>query len=279
MPARTEPVTLTIAGMSWATIARPVSRSPQITLNTPGGRNSAAISASSVVRRRRGVARLEHHRVAGGDRRGELPHRHHHRVVPRRDLGAHADRLAADDRGHAAHVLAGALALEVPGGGGEEADLVDHRRDLLAAGQVRSACRCSRTSERDQLLGAGLDRVGDAEQRQRALARRGVAPVVERRRRRLHRRVDVGRRPTAGPSRTARPSTGLTTSVVRPSAASTDLPLTKFWNAFMRPIVSTGRSAASRHAPRALTHVAPCLAIAHRRRARGRSRPPSTGWR
>ena len=49
MPARTEPVIETIAGTSWSTIARPVSRSPQITLNTPGGRNSAAISASSVV--------------------------------------------------------------------------------------------------------------------------------------------------------------------------------------------------------------------------------------
>ena len=49
MPARTEPVTDTIAGVSCSTIARPVSRSPQMTLNTPGGRNSAAISASSAV--------------------------------------------------------------------------------------------------------------------------------------------------------------------------------------------------------------------------------------
>ena len=49
MPARTEPVIDTMSGMSCSTIARPVSRSPQTTLNTPGGRNSAAISASSVV--------------------------------------------------------------------------------------------------------------------------------------------------------------------------------------------------------------------------------------
>ena len=48
-PARTDPVIDTICGMSWATRARPVSRSPQITLNTPGGRNSAAISASRRV--------------------------------------------------------------------------------------------------------------------------------------------------------------------------------------------------------------------------------------
>ena len=49
IPARTEPVIETIAGTSWSIIALPVSRSPQITLNTPGGRNSAAISASSGV--------------------------------------------------------------------------------------------------------------------------------------------------------------------------------------------------------------------------------------
>ena len=49
MPARTEPVMLAIAGVSWVIMARPVSRSPQITLNTPGGKNSAAISASSTV--------------------------------------------------------------------------------------------------------------------------------------------------------------------------------------------------------------------------------------
>ena len=49
MPARTEPVIETICGMSCETSARPVSRSPQMTFSTPGGRNSAAISASSSV--------------------------------------------------------------------------------------------------------------------------------------------------------------------------------------------------------------------------------------
>ncbi len=47
MPARVEPVIDTSCGIGWATSARPVSRSPQTTLSTPGGRNSAAISASS----------------------------------------------------------------------------------------------------------------------------------------------------------------------------------------------------------------------------------------
>ena len=49
MPARTEPVIDTICGVLCSTSARPVSRSPQTTLNTPGGRNSDAISASSSV--------------------------------------------------------------------------------------------------------------------------------------------------------------------------------------------------------------------------------------
>ena len=48
-PARTLPVMATICGMGWLTSARPVSRSPQITLNTPGGKISAATSASITV--------------------------------------------------------------------------------------------------------------------------------------------------------------------------------------------------------------------------------------
>ena len=49
MPARTEPVIETICGVGWPTSSRPVSRSPATTLRTPGGRNSAAISASMIV--------------------------------------------------------------------------------------------------------------------------------------------------------------------------------------------------------------------------------------
>ena len=49
MPARTEPVIDTICGVWCSTSARPVSRSPQTTLKTPAGRNSAMISAISSV--------------------------------------------------------------------------------------------------------------------------------------------------------------------------------------------------------------------------------------
>ena len=49
IPARTDPVIETICGISCSISARPVSRFPVTTLNTPGGRCSAAISASSSV--------------------------------------------------------------------------------------------------------------------------------------------------------------------------------------------------------------------------------------
>lgn len=49
MPARTEPVMEAIAGVGCSTIARPVSRSPQMTLKTPLGRIWPMISAISTV--------------------------------------------------------------------------------------------------------------------------------------------------------------------------------------------------------------------------------------
>ena len=49
IPARTLPVIDTIRGTGSATSMRPVSRSPQMTLQTPGGRNSAISSAMSTV--------------------------------------------------------------------------------------------------------------------------------------------------------------------------------------------------------------------------------------
>ena len=144
MPARTEPVMATRAGVLCSTSARPVSRSPVTTLKVPGGRNSAASSASSSVVSGVVSRRLEDDGVAGGERRGDLPDRHHHRVVPRRDLADDPDRLAADPRGVARHVLPRRLALEHARRAGEEPQLVDHRRDLLARRSARAACRCSR---------------------------------------------------------------------------------------------------------------------------------------
>ena len=56
---------------------------------------------------RRHLGGLEDDGVAGPDRWGELPGHHHQRVVPGRDRGDDADRIAADHRGVAGEVLAG----------------------------------------------------------------------------------------------------------------------------------------------------------------------------
>ena len=45
LPARVLPVIDTMAGVGCPASSAPVDRSPQTTLNTPGGRNSAAIPA------------------------------------------------------------------------------------------------------------------------------------------------------------------------------------------------------------------------------------------
>ena len=110
--------------------------------------------------------------LPAGERRADLPDRHHHRVVPGRDLADDADRLAADHRGVALEVLAGGAALEVAGGAGEEAQVVDHERDLVL---VEGLARLAGVGglEVGDLLGALLDRVGELQQR-RAGARPGV---------------------------------------------------------------------------------------------------------
>ena len=125
-----------------------------------------------------GVAGLEDDRVAGGEGRADLPHRHQQRVVPRRHLADDADRLATDPRRVARHVLARRLALQHAGRPGEEPELVHHRRDLLARGERLDLAGVGRL-EGDQLLGVGLDRVGDLQQRLLALAGRRTSPLAE----------------------------------------------------------------------------------------------------
>ena len=134
----------------------------------------------------RGVARLEDDGVARGQRRSDLPHRHQQRVVPRRDLADDADRLAPDPRGVAGHVLPGRPALEHPRRSGEEAELVHHRRDLLARGERLDLPGVLRL-QGDELVGVRLDRVGELQQRLLALAGRRTPPLAEGRGRRRRR--------------------------------------------------------------------------------------------
>ena len=136
------------------------------------------------------VGRLQHHRVSGGDRGSELPHGHHHRVVPRSNLRAHPHRLSTDHRGHVAHVFGSGLALEHAGRACEEPNLVDHRRDLLRPGQLHRLPGVGDLGG-EHFVGTSLDRVGDAVEGERTLRRCRLAPRLERRRGRAHCIVDV----------------------------------------------------------------------------------------
>jgi hypothetical protein len=122
-------------------------------------------------------------------------------------------------------VLGRGLALQGAGRAGEEPDLVDHRRDLLRRGQPERLAGVA-ALQRHQLRGVLLDRVGQLQQRQLTLRRRGVAPRLERPRGLAERPVDV-----LGPDTGAEPNTspvvGSTRSARRPSVASTCVPPTK----------------------------------------------------
>ena len=130
----------------------------------------------------RGVRRLEHDRVARRNRRGELPDRHHHGVVPRSDLADDADGLASDDRGEPLHVLACCASLEDARGAGEEADLVDHGRDLLRHGH-RNGLAGVLALERHQLLAVLLEEISDPEESLLSFRGGRVPPLLEGRRR------------------------------------------------------------------------------------------------
>ena len=115
-------------------------------------------------RRRGGVARLEHHCVAGGQGRRDLPDRHHQRVVPRRHLTDDADRLAPDPRRVAGQVLTRRPPFQHPGRTGEEPQLVDTRRHLVARGQ-RQRLAGVPALHLDELVRPPLHRVRDPQQR------------------------------------------------------------------------------------------------------------------
>ena len=154
-------------------------------------------------RQRRLLGRLQDLHVARGERRPHLPDRHHQRVVPRADAGDDPDRLAPDHRRVALDVLAGALALEVPGGAGEEAEVVGRERHLLARERDRLA-DVPRLDLRE-LLGVVGDHVGELQQQLGTLAGRRVEPLGQRLLRALDGLVDlVGRHVRDGADRLAR---------------------------------------------------------------------------
>jgi hypothetical protein len=91
----------------------------------------------------------------------------------------------------AGQVLPRRAAVEDPSGTGEEADLVDHRRDLLRERECPRLAGIAALGV-DELVGAALQRIRDVQQRPLPVRRRRVAPGLEGLRGRLHGAVDVG---------------------------------------------------------------------------------------
>ena len=91
-------------------------------LKTPSGKPDSIKQLAQPHRRQRHLfRRLEHERVAAGDRDRKHPERHHRREVERRDPDADADRMA--DR----------LAVDLPGDVGER---LAHEQAGNAAGEL-----------------------------------------------------------------------------------------------------------------------------------------------
>ena len=122
------------------------------------------------------LGRFEHHAVAGGQRRGELPGGHQDREVPRDDLPHHAQRLV-EMVGRRVFVDLGAGAFLGTDAAGEVAEVVGGQRDI---GVERLAHRLAVVpglgdGEHLQVL---LDTVGDLQQDQRTSLHAGLAPGI-----------------------------------------------------------------------------------------------------
>ena len=176
-PVSTSPVSDTSRTSGCRTSMSPTGTpSPVITWTTPGRHDVLRELEEAQRRQWRLLGRLEDLDVAGGERRAELPDHHHQRVVPGRDPGHDAERLAADDRRVALDVLGRGLALEVARRAGEEAEVVDREGDLVHGDRGRLADVLG--LELPQLLGVLLHDVREREQELHPVLRRLRPPLV-----------------------------------------------------------------------------------------------------
>jgi hypothetical protein len=129
-------------------------------------------------RQRRVLGRLEHQRVAGSERRGDLPCGHHDRVVPRRNRRDHANRIAAHHAGVTRQVFAAELTGLATHGSGEETEHIDRRGQIVLTRQVQRLAAVQRF-ETGEVIGVFFDGGGDVEQQIRTLLRRGARPAVK----------------------------------------------------------------------------------------------------
>ncbi len=191
-PASTPPVKAILATSGWSTSASPVARSPVTTLTTPAGKpTSSASRAASIIEAGRHFRRLDHHGVAGGQRRRDGHDGEEQRRVPRHDHADHAERLAqrvvqhrgAVDRDDPALDLVGEAAVVVEPVG-DDPRLQHHLVEELAV---------LRGLDPADLVGIGVDGVRPAHEEPPPPGRGYRLPLGERRLRCRHRVADIGR--------------------------------------------------------------------------------------
>ena len=153
-PVAIEPVSESIATFGWLISALPVvCAAADDDVEHALGKDLGDERRELQRRERRHLRRLQHHRVAGHQRRADLPHRHHQRIVPRRDRADDADRVAAHHRGVARQVFRRRARRHDARGAGEEAQAVDDRRHLVVLHRVDRLAAVQRLE-----LGEGLRR-------------------------------------------------------------------------------------------------------------------------
>ena len=85
---------------------------------------------------RRGVAGFQYHGIACGQGRGDFPHRHQQRVVPRGNLADHAYWFAAYAGGQTGQILACGFAFQATRCACQKANLVGRGGDFFAGDEV-----------------------------------------------------------------------------------------------------------------------------------------------
>ncbi len=112
---------------------------------------------------------LEHHAVAGGQRRGQLPGGHQQRKVPGDDLANDAQRLV-EVIGHGVGVDIGGGAFLGANAAGEVAEVVHRQRNVGVQGLTHRLAVVPALGHR-QRLQVGLDALSDLQKDIAALAR------------------------------------------------------------------------------------------------------------
>ena len=143
-------------------------------------------------RKRRRGRRLDHHRVACGQCRSNLPGPHQQREVPWNDLADHADRFT-QNHGERIFIDHDGFALVCAQAARKIAEMIRRQRNV---DERRFANRLAviLSFNGSQLLGAFVDLVGNLEQKRRTFCRRPRRPCGKRLSSGLNGAINIGRR-------------------------------------------------------------------------------------